>query len=317
MRGRTHGREGLEGLGQMRYADSLMADGEVVVRRARQHWLSLFLDARRGWVVGVVGILVLIVGLLARAQADPWQTAGQLLAVVALVAIAIGIVDVAYHLLRWRAQDYLVTNRRVIQVEGLLNKRAADSSLEKINDAVLDQNLVARMFGYGDLVILTASESAIDRFHMLARAAEFKREMLNQKHSLEIELARPNTPPLRVDVPRRPETPTPRAPDWMDAQSTVFPGSPDASRPASVAPATSPAGSAAGGPAPAPVPAGWSGVAGSGTAAAVSASPPPAGPATDPQQVTATLGRLADLRDRGAITPEEYEAKKAELLARL
>ena len=26
---------------------------------------------------------------------------------------------------------------------------------------------------------------------------------------------------------------------------------------------------------------------------------------------------LADLRDRGAITPEEYEAKKAELLDRL
>jgi hypothetical protein len=37
----------------------------------------------------------------------------------------------------------------------------------------------------------------------------------------------------------------------------------------------------------------------------------------DAEQVTGTLGRLADLRDRGAITPEEYEAKKAELLARL
>jgi hypothetical protein len=33
--------------------------------------------------------------------------------------------------------------------------------------------------------------------------------------------------------------------------------------------------------------------------------------------VTATLGHLADLRDRGAITPEEYEAKKRDLLARL
>jgi len=33
--------------------------------------------------------------------------------------------------------------------------------------------------------------------------------------------------------------------------------------------------------------------------------------------VTQTLARLADLRDRGAITVEEYEAKKAELLGRL
>ena len=37
-------------------------------------------------------------------------------------------------------------------------------------------------------------------------------------------------------------------------------------------------------------------------------------PAADPDEVTRTLASLADLRDRGAITPEEYEAKKAELL---
>jgi hypothetical protein len=34
-------------------------------------------------------------------------------------------------------------------------------------------------------------------------------------------------------------------------------------------------------------------------------------------EITKTLGNIADLRDRGAITPEEYEAKKAELLERL
>ena len=34
-------------------------------------------------------------------------------------------------------------------------------------------------------------------------------------------------------------------------------------------------------------------------------------------EVTRTLSSLADLRDRGAITPEEYEAKKADLLGRL
>jgi hypothetical protein len=33
--------------------------------------------------------------------------------------------------------------------------------------------------------------------------------------------------------------------------------------------------------------------------------------------VTRTLANLADLRDRGAITPEEYETKKADLLSRL
>ena len=33
--------------------------------------------------------------------------------------------------------------------------------------------------------------------------------------------------------------------------------------------------------------------------------------------MTRTLASLADLRDRGAISPEEYERKKTELLTRL
>jgi hypothetical protein len=33
--------------------------------------------------------------------------------------------------------------------------------------------------------------------------------------------------------------------------------------------------------------------------------------------VTRTLASLADLRDRGAISAEEYEAKKTDLLGRL
>jgi uncharacterized membrane protein YdbT with pleckstrin-like domain len=42
----------------------------------------------------------------------------------------------------------------------------------------------------------------------------------------------------------------------------------------------------------------------------------PAAPAA-PADPMAALNSLADLRDRGAITPEEYEAKKTELLARM
>jgi uncharacterized membrane protein YdbT with pleckstrin-like domain len=46
---------------------------------------------------------------------------------------------------------------------------------------------------------------------------------------------------------------------------------------------------------------------------------PPAAPTSSPASAddAATLLRLADLRDKGAITPEEYETKKAEILARM
>jgi hypothetical protein len=69
----------------------------------------------------------------------------------------------------------------------------------------------------------------------------------------------------------------------------------------------------------APVP-GSAGVAAAVPAAspAVPVEPPTAPPPrADPDAVTRTLANLADLRDRGAITAEEYEAKKADLLARI
>lgn len=61
------------------------------------------------------------------------------------------------------------------------------------------------------------------------------------------------------------------------------------------------------------------------TGASAATSPPSAAaaatdgatPAPSSTDVTATLGELAKLRDAGAITPDEFEAKKAELLARI
>jgi anti-sigma factor RsiW len=57
-------------------------------------------------------------------------------------------------------------------------------------------------------------------------------------------------------------------------------------------------------------------------AAAAASAPPVAAASSSPSQmsaddVTRTLASLADLRDRGAISAEEYEAKKADLLRRL
>jgi len=53
--------------------------------------------------------------------------------------------------LTWRAEEYIITGRRVLKIEGLLDKKSGDSSLDKINDAVLKQGLLARMLRYGTL----------------------------------------------------------------------------------------------------------------------------------------------------------------------
>jgi uncharacterized membrane protein YdbT with pleckstrin-like domain len=251
----------------MGYAESLLARGEVVAVRGRQHILATLVDGRRAWAALIVAIAVLIIGTKLDGTAQTWVGyAGYVLLAIALVWLVIRYWD-------WMNQEYLVTNRRVIKVEGIVNKRSADSSLEKINDAVLDQNLFGRIFGYADLDILTAAEQAIDKFRMLSHALAFKRVMLEQKHELEMEVG--------------------RAPAYVPA----------------------PDGEGARGAAPRPA---MSAAAGTGGPSPLVSSPSgEAERASTPEEITQTLDDLAGLRDRGAISPAEYEAKKAELLKRL
>lgn len=256
----------------MRYADTLLSDGEVIVLRKRQHWLSILVEGRVGVLLWLVALALLAAVWLFDLQG---QT-GQLVGLAALGCLLLGLLLVAWRYWQWWAQDYLVTNRRLMKVTGIFNKDASSNSLEHINDAVLHQNVFGRVFNYGNVDILTASgELARDYFHMLHGAKEFKRVLTTQKHALEMEYRfnQAPSPPLR-------------APMNMNGEPAAAPPAPAAAPPASVSP-------------PAPE-------------AAASAADD-----DESLDITQTLSRLADLRDRGAITPEDYEAKKDDLLRRL
>ena len=253
----------------MGYIDQMLASGEQPIVRDHQHWFVLLADSIYG-ILAVLGAIVLLV------LSSGMQQGGlrDILGLVVLALVVGGLLYILWQALRWRNEEYIVTSRRVLRMEGVVNKRVIDSSLEKINDAVLTQSIFGRMFGFGDLEILTASETGISILRMLRQPDDFKRAMLDAKHDLELELsgAKPLPgPPIRMaQAPRDPAT-----------------------------------GAA---PSPSPLP-------GSGAPAAPSAPAPRAELTAD--EVTRTLGSLADLRDRGAISAEEYEAKKADLLRRL
>ena len=242
----------------MAYLDNLLASGEQPIRREHQHWFVLLAHARYSILAWVVAILLSIVSGALPDVLKP--IAGWAI----LVLVVGGLLYLGWQVLRWQNELFIVTSRRVLQAEGVINKRVVDSSLEKINDAILSESIVGRMFGFGDLEILTASESGISLLRMLPHPDAFKRAMMDAKHDLEMELsgARPlPSPAMRAAGPTMNPVPAPSA-------------TPPASPP----------------------------------------SPPNAMSSDD---VTRTLASLADLRDRGAISADEYEAKKAELLRRL
>ncbi len=177
-----------------RYTDSLLMDGEHVLYRTRQHPLGRIVAAR--W--GIVMVGVAIAALLAIFIGNPGGTARDVLGWITLALLVLGAVDIVWIYLHWWAEDYVITNRRILKVEGLFNKRAADSSLEKINDAILEQSVFGRMFDWGDLKVLTAAEENADDYHMLHHAPTFKKTMLLAKQDIEDDLARKITAPLEA-----------------------------------------------------------------------------------------------------------------------
>jgi hypothetical protein len=224
---------------RMSYADTLLAKDETILYRARQYWLAPISDARNPLLLVLAGIVLLFVEI----KAGPAGTVSTIWTALVALLVLIGLVWIGIVYFTWRAEEYIITTRRVLKVEGLLDKKSGDSSLDKINDAVLKQGLLARMLHYGDLEVLTANEEGIDRYQMLANVVEFKKAMLNAKNLLD------------------------------------------------------------------------DGFRGQGVRAPAPAAPAAQAPSGD--DPTATLAKLADLRDKGAITPAEYEAKKAELLGRM
>jgi uncharacterized membrane protein YdbT with pleckstrin-like domain len=223
---------------RMSYAQSLLAKDEQILYEARQHWLAPLSDSLRAIVLILLGLILLTFEVVLH-LVDITST---IVTAVWAILLLVGLVWTGIIVASWRAQEYVITNRRVLKVEGLLDKKSGDSSLDKINDAVLKQGIWARIFHYGSLDILTANEEAIDRYEMLANVVNFKKAMLNAKNQLE-----------------------------------------DGYRGSKSSPAPTAVGEKA---------------------------------ATQ-DDAAATLSKLADLRDKGAITPAEYEAKKADLLGRM
>jgi len=249
----------------MAYVDGLLVTGETVIRREQQHWILPFYIAGK-WVALAFGVFV--VSLLL----NLWIPAGNggilgglgslistLLTWITIVALLIAAVGFVWSALRWRSQEYVLTDQRVIHVRGVVTKQSSDSVLESLSDAKIEIPMLGRMMGWGNMVLMTANESGNERMLALKDPIGFKKAVLEAKTARTLRM---NTAAYTA--------------------SNVAAG---------VAPAAA---------APAPVPVA-----------------PPLHAAPSGEDVTRTLTALAGLRDSGAITPEEYDAKKKELLDRI
>lgn len=229
----------------MGYLDDLLAKGERVIYVGRQHTFVL--------ISNVLAELSLIAVLIAAGVAS--QTAfgaqvvgnfvvGQLVLLVCGVISLIILFSAFRDYLSWSNETYVITDQRVMQLRGTFNKEVLDSSLEKITDLELRQSWIGRIFDFGDIEILTASDIGANIMRKMAHPLDFKRAMLEAKNEHN------------------------RGYGYMDSQM--------------VAPYTQ-----------------------------------PAQQANAPRRIEDVLQTLAQLRDQGILSAEEFEAKKRDLLSRM
>lgn len=156
------------------YVHSLLGATEKVIVRERQHWFMwlprLFLS------LFVIAIITAASLLLRDTTTD--------ISLLGLVFNIIPIWSFVRVFLSWLTEEYIVTTRRIIQTEGVINKSVIDSSLEKINDVTLSQTVLGRIMDFGDLEILTGSELGINKLHRIQSPVRFKIAMVNAKEAL-------------------------------------------------------------------------------------------------------------------------------------
>ncbi len=145
--------------------------GETVALIVRKHWLvltkpALFLAAVLLYLpvrhVGIFGFEALLNYLLPYA------------------AVLSGALFL-YRYLDRRVNIWIVTDLRLIDEFGVVTHKSKENPLDKINDIVVEQTILGRMFGYGSISVQTAAKAGETIIDFVERPEELKQTINEQK----------------------------------------------------------------------------------------------------------------------------------------
>ncbi len=146
--------------------ESQLQPGEEILYRAYVTRLTLV-------PVAAIGGIALVAAAVAWFS---FQSAPGGLIVLAVAAV-FGLVYLWKDFIR-RANDYVLTNHRLIQESGIFSRRSIDSRLDKINNVEYRQTLWGRVLNYGAVEIDTASDAGISVFRNVSHPLQFRNAIL-------------------------------------------------------------------------------------------------------------------------------------------
>ena len=143
----------------MSYVEQHLLNGEKVTFQTHLHW--------RVYVVPLLLSLLIFVPLTYLAAISEHK------AIVLLPLAGIGLLVLVPWLQR-RSSEFAVTNKRVIVKIGVLSTRSVELLLPKVEGITVNQGLVGKLLGYGEIVI-TGSGGTKEPFAGIQAPFEFRR----------------------------------------------------------------------------------------------------------------------------------------------
>ncbi|HLH32656.1 MAG TPA: PH domain-containing protein [Terriglobia bacterium] len=157
----------------MGYVDNNLITGERVTYRGRLHWI-LFLKP----VLMSVVLIVVIGVVLYAANVNQWLSSQQMF-LAGLIGLCVAALPFLPAIIRYTSAEFSVTNKRVILKIGFIQSDTAEMFLNKIESVGVDQTVVGRMFGYGDIVI-RGTGGSLEPFRGVSNPLEFRRQIQEQ-----------------------------------------------------------------------------------------------------------------------------------------
>ena len=160
----------------MSYVERNLAPGESVVYRARYHWIYY----GTALLLLFFALLLGLASIYSNQVSSGDETVPRVVGFMAIGFLILATGTFIVRRIRASADEYVVTNRRVVRKYGLVAREVEQALLEKIQDVTLRQGVIARLLGYGTIVVETASETGRLVFANIANPEAMRTALWNQ-----------------------------------------------------------------------------------------------------------------------------------------
>lgn len=133
-----------------RYIDEILQPGERLLYSTTIHWI-IYLPGLALWV------LALAVIVFGNAVAPGIGGVG--LIVIALILLGIGLISVLRAWFRRWTTEFDVTDRRIVQKNGFIERRTVEMNMDKVESVDVNQSILGRIFDYGEVIVRGTGES--------------------------------------------------------------------------------------------------------------------------------------------------------------